>query len=154
MTAPTTPGPRNTEPLGGDPRRLAAIVVLAWQEIRDGRRPLRQIAHLLSPAVERRLAAGISSGASPHHGRTRIRRVVTHAVARQAYEAVVLVERAERVTAVAIRLERHLGHWRIVELASPEDGFAPLPTASLPDDHRCRDAFDEVAAEIAADGPV
>jgi hypothetical protein len=40
----------------------------------------------------------------------------------------VLLEQAGRITALAIRLERHRGSWRVVELTSPEAGLAPLAT--------------------------
>jgi hypothetical protein len=63
-------------------------------------------------------------------------------------EAAVVVEQGGRITAIAVRVERHRGAWRAVELTAPESGLPPLRTASLPDDHPVSDAFDEVLAEV------
>lgn len=67
-----------------------------------------------------------------------------------AVEATVLIERGGRLSAVAVRLERHHGAWRATELTAPEAGYAPLPTRSSPRQERGPDAFDEAETEAAA----
>lgn len=142
-----TTEPLTTRPIGDAPGRVAGLLVLAWAEVRAGQRPFRQLEPLLSPAIRRRLAAQVPPRARPARHPTAIRKVVIRHPSPEACEAVVLVERNRRVTAFAVRLERHLGRWRAVDLTAPEAGLTALPTASLPPGHRPRDAFDEVAEE-------
>ncbi len=152
MTEPAarTTRPITTSPLGDDPGRVAGVLVAAWAEVRAGRRPLSQLEPLLSPAVHRRLAAQSPPHQAPARNRVRIRKVIARRPQPAACEAVVVVESGARVSAVAVRLERHLGRWRVVELTPPESGLTALPTASLPDDYRRRDSFDDEAIEHAA----
>lgn len=147
--APTTPQrrPRATrQPAAPDPDRLARLLVQVWLEVVHGRRPFAQLHPLVTPALRRRLVAQLPRrpilDGAPY---IRVRRVVPCAPSDDVYEASVLVERQGRTTAVAVRLERHRGAWRAVELTAPEAGLAPLtstfptrPTAPPPD------AFDEV----------
>lgn len=144
-----TATPLTTRPVGDAPGRVAGLLVLAWAEVRAGQRPLRQLEPLLSPAIRRRLAVQAPPRRPPIHQAISIRKVVVRHPSPQACEAVVLIERDRRVTAVAVRLERHLGRWRAVDLTAPEAGLTALPTASLPPGYRPRDAFDEVAEEEA-----
>ncbi len=154
MTEPAarTTRPITTSPLGDDPGRVAGVLVAAWAEVRAGRRPLSQLEPLLSPAVHRRLAAQSPPHQAPAQHRVRIRKVIARRPQPAACEAVVVVESGTRVSAVAVRLERHLGRWRVVELTPPESGLTALPTASLPDGYRRRDAFDDEAMEHTARG--
>ena len=155
LPAPTNAHPRTVRPVGDDPARVAGLLVAAWTEVRRGERPLAQLRPLLSPATCRRLAAQMPPPRSPRPGPTRVRKVITRHPNAHVCEAVVLVETARRVTAVAVRLEWHLGRWRAVELTAPESGLSALPTSSLPSGYRRRDAFDEVEEErrqVAADG--
>lgn len=138
-----------TRPIGDAPGRVAGLLVLAWTEVRAGLRPFRQLDPLLSPAIRRRLAVQAPPRHRPVAQSTTIRKVVVRHPEPDVCEAVVLVERDRRVTAVAVRLERHLGRWRAVELTAPEAGLTALPTSSLPTGYRPRDAFDEVAEEEA-----
>lgn len=131
-----------------DPARLAGLLVLAWSEVLDGRRPFAQLAPLLSPAIERRLAAQLAAERGRAPRGVRIRRVVTGAQVPGTCEASVVLEWSGRVSAVAVRLERHRGAWRVVELTAPEAGMHPLSTASRP--HGSPDAFDEALEEAAA----
>jgi hypothetical protein len=149
--APTPP--RNASPVAGrppgpDPRRLAGLLARTWLEVREGRRPLAQLSPLLAPSLQRRLEHLLVAAPRPDHHPTRIRRVRASWPTPAACEAAVLVERDGRTTALAVRMERHLGAWRAVELTAPEDGLRPLPTASLPDGYRRRDAFDETCEEL------
>lgn len=138
-----------TRPVGDAPGRVAGLLVLAWAEVRAGLRPFRQLDPLLSPAIRRRLAVQAPPRHRPVPQATTIRKVVVRHPQPDACEAVVLVERDRRVTAVAVRLERHLGQWRAVDLTAPEAGLTALSTSSLPTGYRPRDAFDEVAEEEA-----
>lgn len=142
-----TATPLTTRPVGDAPGRVAGLLVLAWAEVRAGRRPFRQLDPLLSPAIRRRLAVQAPPRRPPTHQAIAIRKVVVRHPTPEACEAVVLVQRDRRVTAVAVRLERHLGRWRAVDLTAPEAGLTALPTASLPPGYQPRDAFDEVAEE-------
>lgn len=139
----------DTSPPGPEPARLAGLLARAWLEVRARRRPLAQLAPLLAPAVRRRLAAQIAPvGDEAVTCPARVRRVVADHPSPAACEAVVVVEQAERTTAIAVRLERHRGAWRVVELAAPEAGLPALRTASAPTAVPLPDAFDEVLAEV------
>lgn len=141
--------PLDQRPPNPSPEGLAHLLVQAWLEVRSGRRPLSQLDPLVAPAARRRLAAQLPS--RPDHTLPvgRVQRVRSYAPTRDACEASVVVRRGERTTAFAVRLERHRGIWRAVELTAPEAGLAPLPTASLGRDAPLRDAFDEAADEAA-----
>lgn len=145
---PIPPRPAPRRPPGPDPARLASLLARAWLEVRAGRRPLSQLEPLVAPAVQRRLAAQVPPRAwARHHATIRIRRVVAAWPSAYACEATVVVDQDGRTTAFAIRLERHRGAWRAVELTAPEAGLPPLPTASRPSAAPFRDAFDEVFEE-------
>ncbi len=151
-TTETRHRPADRRPPDPDPARLAAVLARAWLEVHAGRRSLTQLRPLLSPATYRRLTAQLrttppaASGDGPH-----VRRVVSTHPVPDACEATVLIERDGRLSAIAVRLERHRGAWRAVELTAPEAGLPPLPTRSLPRGHRPRDAFDEVLEEAGED---
>lgn len=151
--SPTLTPARNTLPAGRpgpepDPRRLAGLLARAYVEVRDGRRPVDQLAPLLAPSLQRRLARHRPPARRRAQQPPRVRRVTASWPTRDACEAAVIIERAGRASAVAVRLERHRGRWRVVELTAPEEGLAPLATASLPPGHRPRDAFDDVLEEV------
>ena len=144
MTLATT---RIQQEPSGSPLRLIEAVALLYLEIEAGRRPASQLSRVLSPSVHRRLIARIRTGR--HRGRAcpapdAVRAIHTCQPATGAIEASVVVSVAGRFRALAIRAERHLGTWRIVELASPEDGEAPRRTSSLTERAPQPDAFDEV----------
>jgi hypothetical protein len=125
------------------PDRLVALLARTWLEVLAGRRQLQQLAPLVSRAVlqrlEDQLPTGIRRGAVG-----RIRRVRVCEPHGDAVEACVLVELDGRVTALALRLQRHLGAWRVTEFTAPEAGLPALTTSVLPPGWRPRDAFDEV----------
>lgn len=156
MTRHLHPPPRSTTagtvPPGIDPGRLAGLLARAWLEVRARRRPLAQLAPLLTPAVRRRLEVQIAPVETARHlGQAHVRRVRTSQPSSMACEAVVLVEQDERTSAIVVRLERHHARWRVVELASPEAGLPALRTASHPTPRPRPDAFDEVLAEVGED---
>jgi hypothetical protein len=130
-----------------DPGRLASLLVRTWLEVRAGRRSLDQLAPLVTPAVLRRLAPQVTVGCDappPDHVRT-VRVDAPSPLAREA--SVMVRDTTGRTTAVAVRLERNLGRWRVTELMAPEAGLPPLATASFPDGYHRRDAFDEADDE-------
>lgn len=133
------------------PARFAAVLVRAHGEVAAGRRPFPQLEDVLAPGLARRLAAQLRTCGPRPGDPPRVTRVlVGEPTPSGAHEATVLVDRDGRTGAVAVRIERHHGRWRATELTAPEDGYAPLPTASapLPAGGR-RDAFDEAADEAA-----
>jgi hypothetical protein len=139
-------------PPGPDPVRLATLLVRTWLEVRAGRRPLDQLSPLVTPAVQRRLATMIARR-RPSAAAGRVHKVRVTRPSRSACEAcVTVVDEGGRTTAVAVRLERHLGAWRVTELMTPEAGLPPLSTSSLPDGYQPRDAFDEVHEEEERSG--
>lgn len=141
--ATTRPGP--TRP---DPGRLAGLLVRLSAEVAAGRRPLSQLEPLLAPSLARRLLVGLRPGVTRPQDHLVVRRVFTDPPTPSgAVEATVLIERGGRVSAVAVRLERHHGAWRATELTAPEAGYAPLPTRSSSRQERGPDAFDEVEAQ-------
>ncbi|HEV2787574.1 MAG TPA: Rv3235 family protein, partial [Solirubrobacteraceae bacterium] len=73
--------------------------------------------------------------------------VRTCLIGRNVVDAAAVVRRGERASVLAIRVERHRGAWRVVEIARPEDGRAATVTRSLPGAPPEPDAFDEAAAE-------
>ncbi len=147
LPTPANTRARTVRPVGDDPARVAGLLVAAWCEVRRGERALAQLRPLLSPATCKRLAAQLPPPRTPRPDRARVRKVITRQPDAAACEAVVLVESGRRITAVAVRLERHLGRWRAVDLTAPESGLTALTTASLPPGYRRRDAFDEVEEE-------
>ncbi len=138
--------PPDRRPTTANPEHLAVLLVRAWEEVRSGRRPFGQIAPLLSPVMRRRFGADLATARrGPEAPPLRVRRAVTCAPVDGVCEVSIVIERDGRVTAVAVRLERHRGGWRVVEFTAPESGIAPLHTASLAAEPR--DAFDEVLDE-------
>jgi hypothetical protein len=150
MTA-SIPGQRTvaaTRPPNVAPERLVAVLVLAYFDVLAGRRPYSQIASLFSPAAHLRLAPSLArERGHDRYEPTKITRIIMQAPHENAREACVLVQRANRTTAMTVRLERHQGLWRVAELASPDMQAGALRTAGCPT--RVRDAFDTAADDDA-----
>lgn len=145
--------PRNRS-LGPDPVRLAGLLARAWLEVRAGHRPVTQLDALLSPAARRRLRHQLPTGTTNRpSGHVRITRLVGSSPAPGVREVAVLVEHEQRLTAIAVRMERHRGSWRATELTAPEAGLRALPTSSIPTSARPHDAFDEVFDEAGESLP-
>jgi hypothetical protein len=143
-----TTRPLTERPPGPDPARAAGLLVRAWLEVRAGRRPLAQLDALVAPAVLRRLASQLPAHPRAGAPMPLVRKVRASYPSAAACEACVTVlEASGRITAIAVRLERNLGRWRVVEMMAPEAGLPPLATSSFRDGHRPRDAFDEVLDE-------
>lgn len=129
------PGPSRRPAGRSDPsrpelERLLAVVARATLEVLAGRRPLRQLLGLLSPALYDRLLARLPrTGVRPRAPTAAVvRRVLTTWPTPGTCEATVLIDRGGRTTALAVRAERYRRRWRIVEIAAPEDGLDPLRT--------------------------
>jgi hypothetical protein len=144
--------PRGGRPAPGEPARLAAAAARWYVEVEAGRRPFAQAAELLSPALRTRIVARLhrqraAGRATNQPGLRVVRNVRLWQVRDDAYEAVAVVDRGTRTTALAMRLERHHGRWRITELTGPEHGEPPVRSTSRPEPPASRpDAFDEVLA--------
>lgn len=131
---PTVPPPRERLATGDLPRRPDPALVLPAlarlvTEVLAGRRPLSQVAPMMTPAVVVRLAARLQQ-----HYRSDVvptdRVLVQHAAAcwvhDRACEGVVTIDDGQRTTALAIRIEHYDGRWRVAEVAGPEFEVAPL----------------------------
>lgn len=121
----------------------AEIIVPAlarwYLEYLAGHRTLEQVAGLVTPAVaarleRRRLAARSPRQRTPDPGIAAavVRRVALRWMSSTRCEALVLVARDGRTTALAITLQRHPERWRVTELASPEDGVPALRATPVP----------------------
>lgn len=160
MNLPSSPDTGTRRPPGGrppgpDPVRLAGLLARSWLEVRAGHRSLDQLAPLVSPAARRRLASQLSDRpvTPPVGPPPRVHRLVGSTPSDGVREVTVLIDHGGRTTAIAVRMERHRGAWRAVELTAPEAGLPPLPTASLAHDRHVRDAFDEVFEEAGESLP-
>lgn len=146
---PVSPRP----PERPDAAAFTALLARTYLEVLGGLRPIEQLAPLLSPVVHGRLARQVRQ--RPRVAVAAIVEavpsVVVSWVSEHACEAVAVVDRGVRVTAIAARIERHRGCWRVTDLAAPEDGFAPLRASSIPEPAPASpDAFDEVEAAVDA----
>ena len=133
-------------PNAPDADRFVAAVARTFLEVEAGHRPLAQLTPLLAPALQSRLAARPRrSRAGPGDGA--VLGVRTCVIGRDVVDGAAVVRRGERASVLAIRIERHRGAWRVVEIARPEDGRAATVTRSRPWAPPEPDAFDEAAAE-------
>lgn len=123
------PAPRPGDPevrsTPGDPTALCCAVAHAATEVLRGVRPLAQLVRSVSPEVYEQLAARLQvtaaarerRGAPPTpQSRSRVRRARVVRVGPEAAEAGIVIDDADRVRAVALRVELHRGRWRAVVL--------------------------------------
>jgi hypothetical protein len=95
-------------PARPDPARLAGLLVRTWLEVRAGRRPLEQLAPLVTPAVLRRLSCQLPRRPQPSAPIPEIRSVRASYPSPNACEAsITLAGVSQRITALAVRLERN-----------------------------------------------
>ena len=109
----------------GDPTALCCAVAHAATEALRGIRPLAQLVRSVSPEVYEELAARVQITASARErrgapptpqSRSRVRRARVVRVGPEAAEAGIVIDDADRVRAVALRVELHRGRWRAVVL--------------------------------------
>ena len=113
---PRPPRPRGLPDPGPWGRRLLVGMI----ETAAGRRPLHQLAALLSPSVSHGLGAEFERAAqtrSPHWlHRAAVRSMRVAEPAPGVAEVCATVESAGRVRAIALRLEAHHGRWRCTRM--------------------------------------
>lgn len=119
--APVTRLPLRTRPPGlPDPATWGRRLLVGLIEAADGRRPLPQLAAMLSPSVTRGLAADFDRAAragTPHWlHRTGVRTLRAAEPAEGVAELCATLEAGRRVRAVALRLEEQHGRWRCTRL--------------------------------------
>ena len=103
-----------------DPAAWGRRLLIGLIETAGGRRPLHQLASMLSPSVARGLGADFERAArlgSPHWlHRAGVRTVRVCEPAEAVAEICATVETGRRVRALALRLEEHHGRWRCTRL--------------------------------------
>lgn len=119
--APITRLQPRTRPRGlPDPAVWGRRLLVGLIEAADGRRPLPQLAAMLSPSVGRGLAADFERAAhsgAPHWlHRTGVRTLRASEPADGVAELCATLETGVRVRAVALRLEEQHGRWRCTRL--------------------------------------
>lgn len=120
---------------------LARDVAQLYLEVECGRRSARQAAPLLEARLRTQLEGVWVRPGQPG----RVLRVAGARSAADVYDAVAVVERGTHVGALAIRLVRRGGRWRVAEAYRPEDG--PLPEPDLPPDDE--DLPEPLGADLA-----
>lgn len=125
-------------------RALAADFVRLFLEVEAGRRPTDHLLPLMDPLLYAALE-GRWVRRGPAGQLVRVTGVLT---APDCYDAVAVVRRGERYGAIALRLLRRRGSWRVSDANRPEDG--PLPAPAVPPPEEGLDAFDLVLGLFAA----
>jgi hypothetical protein len=114
-SAPPARRPDLPDPIGWTRRLLLGLT-----ETAAGRRPLNQVATLLSPAVSRGVGADferVASAGQVHWlHRARVRTIRLDEPADGVAELAVTVQDGARVRALALRLEARHGRWRCTRL--------------------------------------
>ena len=117
-TGTAAPAPRPHEL--PDPATWGRRLLVGLVECADGRRPLQQLAAMLSLSVGRGLGADLEHAArvgDPHWlHRAGVRRVRACEPVEGVAELAATVEVGPRVRAVAMRLELHRGRWQCTRL--------------------------------------
>jgi hypothetical protein len=103
-----------------DPRRWARRLLTGIFETAAGRRPLQQLAALLSPSVGYGLGADFEKAAEAGRRHwshaARVRSVRASQPADGVAEICATIQVGDRVRAVALRVEEHRGRWRCTRL--------------------------------------
>lgn len=119
---------RPTAPV--DPVALAVEVASAYLEVRAGRRPPEQLRHVLDRGARRRLRALVlrhRNRAHPACGGASLTHLVTSHLHADAVEVVAVMRDARGGTAVAVRVDRRGGRWRVTDVGAPEDRQPLVP---------------------------
>jgi len=122
-----------------DADRLVPALARWYLEYLAGQRPLTQVDGLLTPAVSERLRARRVALCAARGGIPDPTVAGAHVVSTQLRwtsgsrcEALALVQRGRRTTALAITLQRLPDRWRVTDLAGPEDGVPALHATPVP----------------------
>lgn len=115
------PAPLSLRPHGlPEPTAWAKRLLVGLIESADGRRPLHQLASLLSPSIGRRIGADFDRDAAigqPHWlHRATVLSMRGCEPAQGVAELCATVRSGPRVRAIALRLEEHRGRWRCTRL--------------------------------------
>lgn len=122
--------PAAREPAERRVPRMARAFATLFLEVEAGLRPRRHVQPLLCPVVYARLSeVWVRPGMA---GPGRLLSVEGTWWAPGRYDVVALVERPDRVTALAFCLRRGAGGWRVEDLIRPEDGPLPDPPYPVP----------------------
>jgi hypothetical protein len=115
----SAPPVRTSAPLP-DPRGWARRLLTGIFETAAGRRPLQQLAAMLSPSVGYGLGADFEraarAGRRHWSHRARVRSVRATQPADGVAEICATIQVGDRVRAVALRVEEHRGRWRCTKL--------------------------------------
>lgn len=147
----TPPTHKETGGEGGpaaDPLALAVAFVQLFCEVEAGRRPRATVAPLMTERLAAQLAPfWVRDGAMRRPGAAR-----GAFSAPDVYEAVVVTHGRDRRGAVAVRLERRVGGWRVTEAGRPEDGPLPEPVTVPAEVEPC--AFALVCPWLGEEAPI
>jgi hypothetical protein len=132
------PGRRSRQRPSRDVRDLARYATRLFCEVEAGWRPRQQLRALATSELYARLW---SLPIRPGPPATVVRTWGTSTTV-DCYEAVSLVRRPKRFSAIALQLVRRRSVWRVAEIARPEEG--PLPPPPFPVTDGVRDSFDLV----------
>jgi Family of unknown function (DUF6459) len=121
VPAPSAWLPKPVRPRGlPDPERWARQLLLGMIETAGGKRPLHQLAALLSPSVSRGLGAdferAVRRGAPHWLHRATVRAMRCAQPSDGVAELCAVLETGERVRAMALRLEERHGRWRCTRI--------------------------------------
>jgi hypothetical protein len=108
-----------------DPERLLRLVARTFLEVEAGRRPLAQMEPMLCPALVKRLRDTTRSPSHTGPGPDTIISIRCVQPSPGVADAAVVVRQGRHVGAIAIRIARYRGAWRVVEIARPEDQSLP-----------------------------
>lgn len=131
---------RHTEPGPHRLARMARAFAVLFCEAEAGARPRRHVQRLMTPLLVARLT---DVWLRPDARVPQVLRVHGRRSAPGMYDVVALVDRGDRITALAFRIRRTGDGWRVDDLVRPEDGPLPEPAYPVPNDEP--DVFDLVA---------
>lgn len=131
-----------SHPEPGPPRltRMARAFAVLFCEAEAGARPRRHVQRLMTPLLVARLT---DVWLKPTVRVPQVLRVHGRRSAPGIYDAVALLDRGSRITALSFRIRRTSHGWRVDDLVRPEDGPLPEPAYPVPQDEP--DVFDLVA---------
>jgi hypothetical protein len=128
---PARPRAQHARVSGSAPEGLARLAfgfAELFCEVEAGRRPRPQLEPLLTPWLYARLAPYWVRPGVP----ARVVRLHAQMTGADTLEAVAILQRSHRVSALVLRLAHRGERWTIEEAGRPEDGVLPQPTVPPP----------------------